>query len=117
MGRQLTATEEDIERWEKAQRSGAAAKAGRLLCEDGMPSATIVQLEANGVIEPHSHSEDQWQIILEGSCTVGGEYLEPHGVHYTDANTPYGPIVAGDDGVTFLVLRDDHPAAYHPVDQ
>ncbi len=82
--------------------------------EDG-PDAHMVRLKPGSEIEPHSHTQNQWQIFLEGSGTFDGEELDPVAAHYTEANTVYGPIVAGDDGLVFLTLREK-PAGYHPAE-
>lgn len=87
-----------------------------ILDVDEGPNAHLVRIKPGTVLEPHYHTENQWQIILEGSCTIEGEEVEPIGVHFTEARTTYGPIVAGEDGLTFMTLREK-PAGYHPVDQ
>jgi hypothetical protein len=85
-----------------------------LIDKDDGPVALIAKHEPGSVIERHYHTESQWQIILEGSCTIEGEQLEPYAVHYTEAGTEYGPIVAGEEGLTFMTLRE-RPAGYHPA--
>lgn len=85
-----------------------------LISVDGGPQATITRAKPGTTIPRHFHTQDQWQIFLEGSGTMEGEDLEPFTVHYTKAETAYGPIEAGEDGLTFMTLREA-PAGYHPV--
>jgi hypothetical protein len=57
------------------------------------------------VIKPHFHVVDQFQIVVKGSATLGKHMLRPVAIHYTDAYTPYGPIVVQDDGMAFFNFR------------
>jgi hypothetical protein len=61
--------------------------------------------EAGGTIPPHFHGVDQWQVVIDGGGRLGKHDATPVLVHYTDGYTPYGPIVAGDDGIGFYTLR------------
>ncbi len=70
------------------------------------PCAFIVGvLNAGGVIHPHFHKVDQFQVVVAGDGTIGKHPLKPITVHYTDAYTPYGPIVAGPKGLHFFTIR------------
>lgn len=86
-----------------------------LLDVDEGPNAHLVKVGPNKELQRHYHTENQWQVFLEGSCTLEGEEIEPIAVHFTEAGTEYGPIITGDEGLTFLTLREK-PAGYHPVD-
>jgi hypothetical protein len=57
------------------------------------------------VIKPHFHPVDQFQIVVRGSATLGKHMLRAVAVHYTDAFTPYGPIVVQDEGMAFFNFR------------
>jgi hypothetical protein len=81
------------------------------------PQAFLVELEKPGhVIKPHFHHVDQFQIVVDGGGRLGKHELYPVTVHYTDSFTPYGPIVAGDDGLKFFNFRPcaDVGAEYMP---
>src|SRR5262245_41374714 len=56
----------------------------------GEPSAVLVEDE--GVIRPHFHRVDQFQILVAGRAQFGKHEVEPVAVHYTDGYTPYGPL-------------------------
>ncbi len=59
-----------------------------------------------GVIHPHFHRSNQWQIVIGGhGHHLGKQPVEPVGLHYTDEYTPYGPIVAGPEGIEFYDMH------------
>lgn len=70
------------------------------------PQAYIVDIRTpGGVIEPHYHDVDQFQLVLRGDGRMGQKPLGPGSVHYVDHHTTYGPIVAGPQGLAFFTLR------------
>jgi hypothetical protein len=64
----------------------------------------------------HFHLVPQFQVFVEGEGTFQRHAIDVPTVHYTDAYTTYGPIVAGPAGLSFFVLRKDRdgPAHYMP---
>jgi hypothetical protein len=62
-------------------------------------------LKADARVEPHFHVVDQFQIFVRGGGHIGKHPVEPVTVHYVDGYTPYGPIVAGGDGIAYFNLR------------
>jgi hypothetical protein len=126
MGLQYTVPEKDIDEWIDVPESTVKkwdesyevpGRAGKLLDEDGGPYAVLVELNPGTVLEEHFHTENQWQVIVEGSARMHGEKLTPFTVHYTEKETAYGPIEAGGDGLTFLTLREEAPTGYHPANR
>jgi hypothetical protein len=79
------------------------------------PQAFSVEIrEAGGIIRPHFHSVEQFQVVVAGSGRLGKHALSPVTIHYADAFTPYGPIVAGVEGLRYLTLRAEaDPEAPH----
>ncbi len=70
------------------------------------PQAYIVDMRTpGGVIAPHYHDVDQFQLVLRGTGQMGPKPLQPGSVHYVDHHTTYGPIVAGPEGLAFFTLR------------
>jgi hypothetical protein len=71
------------------------------------PQATMSELQANETINPHFHGVTMFQLFLAGSGTIGnrGQVLQPLTVQFKDHNTAYGPIISGDQGLTFVALR------------
>jgi rubredoxin len=69
------------------------------------PQAFMVQYAPGRVLRTHFHDVDEFQIVVAGRGTLGRHELAPFTVHFARAFTPYGPIVAGADGLSFLTLR------------
>lgn len=61
---------------------------------------------ANARIDPHFHDIDQFQVVVAGDGRIGKKEVRPVTFQYADAFTPYGPIVARDDGISFFTLRN-----------
>jgi rubredoxin len=69
------------------------------------PQAFMVQYAPGRVLRTHFHDVDEFQIVVAGQGTFGRHAIAPFTVHFARAFTPYGPIVAGAEGLTFLTLR------------
>lgn len=67
--------------------------------------AFIVQYAPGRVLRTHFHDADEFQIVIAGEGTFGRHAVHPYAVHFARAFTPYGPIVAGTGGLSFLTLR------------
>jgi hypothetical protein len=81
------------------------------------PMAFLVEKEAAAVVHPHFHAADQYQVVVQGSGRLGLHDIASVAVHYTDAYSAYGPIVAADEGVSWFTLRNawDPGARYMPA--
>ena len=72
----------------------------------GVPQILLVEQPVEGsTVLTHYHSQDQFQVFMEGTGTLGRHAVKPVTVHYTNRYTGYGPIVAGPQGVSYYVLR------------
>ncbi|MSQ88876.1 MAG: hypothetical protein EXR32_06320 [Betaproteobacteria bacterium] len=69
------------------------------------PQAFLVEQDPDTVIEPHFHLENEFQVIVGGSGSLGRHPVGPVSVHYAGAHTGYGPITAGSDGLSYFTLR------------
>lgn len=69
------------------------------------PQAFLVEQDPGTVIEPHFHSENEFQVIVGGQGLLGRHAVEPITVHYAGAHTGYGPITAGSGGLDYFTLR------------
>jgi hypothetical protein len=69
------------------------------------PQAFLAEMSAHRNLRTHFHANDQFQIFVSGDGHAGKHPIAPFQVHFARAYTPYGPIVAKDDGVGFLTLR------------
>lgn len=81
------------------------------------PMAFLVEKEPHAVVKPHFHQADQYQIVVQGGGRLGTHDVGSVAVHYTDAWSAYGPIVAADEGISWLTLRNswDPGARYMPA--
>lgn len=74
---------------------------------DAKAQAFLVELPYAGArVNPHFHDVDQFQVVVAGNGRIGKKKLKPVTFQYADAYTPYGPIVANDDGISFFTLRN-----------
>ncbi len=55
-------------------------------------------------IEAHTHDCDYSEIILQGSQKVSGKWLHEGDIRVGLANKGYGPLIAGPEGVTVLIM-------------
>src|SRR5262245_61882050 len=69
------------------------------------PRAFLTRRPPGDVIDPHFHEITQYQVVVEGKGSIGRHALHPLTVHFTDAYTPYGPIVTSDEGLAFFTIR------------
>ena len=80
------------------------------------PQAFLVEMPTQGsTIHPHFHDVDQFQIIVGGGGRLGKDDARPVCFHYADAYAPYGPIVAGEEGIAFFTLRLACEGGYFPM--
>ncbi|HTI82642.1 MAG TPA: hypothetical protein VL614_19485 [Acetobacteraceae bacterium] len=94
-------------------------KEGQAAPEPGMlyPMAFLVEKEPHAVVKPHFHQADQYQVVVQGGGRLGTHDVGTVAVHYTDAWSAYGPIVAADEGISWFTLRNawDSGARYMPA--
>ena len=69
------------------------------------PQAYLIEQAPNSISSPHFHAQNQFQLVVSGSATLGKHQVRPISVHYAQRETGYGPISAGEDGVSYLTLR------------
>lgn len=67
-----------------------------LLVEQPLPGSTVLA---------HYHSQDQFQLFVDGNGTMGRHSVTALTLHYSNRYTGYGPIVAGQEGLSYYVLR------------
>lgn len=69
------------------------------------PQAFLVEQGANFDLKAHFHGQAQFQVVAAGSGYLGAHRIAPFAIHYTSARVPYGPLVAGPEGVWYFTLR------------
>jgi hypothetical protein len=82
--------------------------------EDGGLQAYLVRSYSDrATVGTHFHEIQQYQVFVDGSGTFQRHDVGPGVVHFTDPYSVYGPIVAGPDGLSFFVLRQEFDAGGH----
>jgi hypothetical protein len=71
----------------------------------GQQAFLVRMPNAGARVNPHFHDVDQFQVVVGGDGTLGKHEVAPISFHYADAYTPYGPIIAKEDGISFFTLR------------
>jgi len=102
----------------RVQSDGAASATdfiGRRQTDCDTPQAFLVRAGAGHIIPGHFHAVDQFQIFVQGSARLGRFDLHPGSIHYTDAYTTYGPIIATDEGYEYFTLRPVSTTSYHQM--
>jgi hypothetical protein len=69
------------------------------------PMAMLVEQSPHSVLAPHFHRQNQFQLFVQGSGTIGAHALKPYQLHYAGAYTAYGPLRAGPEGLSYFTLR------------
>lgn len=89
---------------------------GNEVNDNGLPQGFLVEQPPGSITLPHFHETNQFQVFVDGTGSMGKHAAEPLTVQYANGHTPYGPIVAGDEGVTYFTLRQrwDPGAKYMP---
>lgn len=72
------------------------------------PHAYLVDQKPGSEIGPHFHRVAQYQITVGGSGRIGRHPLALGEIHYADAYTAYGPLVASASGLSYCVLRGQY---------
>lgn len=85
--------------------------------DNQLPQGFLVTQPPNSVTRPHFHETNQFQVFVGGSCQFGKKSANPLSVQFAGGHTPYGPISAGAQGVTYFTLRQrwDPGAKYMPA--
>jgi hypothetical protein len=93
-------------------------KEGQAAPEPGVlhPMGFLVEKDPHSVVKPHFHQADQYQVVVQGGGRLGTHDVGTVAVHYTDAWSAYGPIVAAGEGIAWFTLRNtwDPGARYMP---
>ena len=69
------------------------------------PTIFLVEQVPGAHLVTHFHGQNQFQVFVDGSGTIGPHALGPVTVHYAGAYTGYGPITAGPQGLAYFTIR------------
>ena len=79
------------------------------------PTVSLIEQPAGFEFMSHFHRQNQFQIFVGGSGSIGAHALAPVVVHYAGAHTGYGPLVAGPLGIQYFTLRAVAESGFIPV--
>lgn len=69
------------------------------------PTVFLVEQPANTTLKTHFHGENQFQVFVRGSGSIGRETISPTTVHYAGAYTGHGPLLSGPEGLFYFTIR------------
>lgn len=90
---------------------------GSEINDNGLPQGFLVTQPPGSVTPAHFHEPNQFQVFVAGGGRLGARPAPPLTVQYASSHTPYGPIVAGAEGLSYFTLRQrwDPGAKYVPA--
>lgn len=90
---------------------------GNEVNDNGLPQGFLVTQPPGSVTPAHFHEPNQFQVFVAGGGRLGAKPASPLAVQYANGHTPYGPIVAGNEGLSYFTLRQqwDPGAKYVPA--
>jgi hypothetical protein len=81
------------------------------------PTVFLAEQPPNYTLETHFHRQNQFQLVVDGSATLGRDTLAPVTVHYAGAYTGYGPLISGPEGVKYFTIRPVFDTGFIPASQ
>jgi hypothetical protein len=75
---------------------------------EGPQAHLAIQGSETTPLPTHFHGVDQFQVFVRGGGVVGRHRVRRGVAHYADADTVYGPLCPGDEGMAYLTLRPAH---------
>lgn len=72
------------------------------------PDVYVVDQGPGVTLPPHFHVANEFQVVLSGSGSFGNHAVQAISLHYAGAYSPYGPILAGDDGIGYMTIRKNY---------
>ncbi|WP_156909420.1 hypothetical protein [Ottowia thiooxydans] len=69
------------------------------------PTVFLVEQPPGSCLRTHFHAQNEFQVVVQGSGTLGPHALSPGLIHYATAYTGYGPLVAGPEGLSYFTIR------------
>ena len=79
------------------------------------PTAFLIEQPPNTTLLPHFHRQNQFQLFVDGSGSIGRAALGPVTVHYAGAYTGYGPLLSGAQGIKYFTIRAVFESGFTPV--
>lgn len=83
------------------------------------PSPHVYHIEMSpGMVSPvHFHKNDEFQIVIGGSGKIGPNEVKQGHVHFVSGYCPYGPLVAGSEGLEYFTIRSHFENGFYLIPQ
>lgn len=79
------------------------------------PTVFLAEQPPNYSLGAHFHRQNQFQLFVEGSGSLGRDRVDPVTVHYAGAYTGYGPLHAGPEGLKYFTIRPVFDTGFIPA--
>ncbi len=73
--------------------------------EPAGPQAYLIRQAPGFALPLHFHLQHEFQLVLAGAGRLGPHALTPLTLHYASPQAAYGPLIAGDGGMTYMAMR------------
>ena len=81
------------------------------------PTVFLAEQPPDCDLEPHFHRQNQFQLFMHGSGSLGPDTVRTVTVHYAGAYTGYGPLKSGADGLKYFTIRSAFDTGIIPATQ
>lgn len=79
------------------------------------PTVFLAEQPPGYQLGAHFHRQNQFQLFVAGSGSLGPHPIEPVTVHYAGAYTGYGPLQAGAQGLKYFTIRPVFDTGFIPA--
>lgn len=69
------------------------------------PTIFLVEQPSGSTLPTHFHRQNEFQVVVSGTGSIGAHALTAVSVHYAGAYTGYGPVIASDGGMSYFTIR------------
>jgi hypothetical protein len=81
------------------------------------PTVYLAEQPPHCELLTHFHRQNQFQLFVEGTGTLGRDAIGPVAIHYAGAYTGYGPLLAGAGGLKYFTIRSVFDTGFTPVSE
>lgn len=79
------------------------------------PTVFLAEQPPNCELLTHFHRQNQFQLFVEGTGSLGRDTVGPVTVHYAGAYTGYGPLLSGEAGLKYFTIRSVFDTGFIPA--
>lgn len=79
------------------------------------PTVFLAEQPPNCELLTHFHRQNQFQLFVDGTGSLGREAVGPVTVHYAGAYTGYGPLLSAETGLKYFTIRSVFDTGFIPA--